>query len=67
MIWYKANEELPKEGKQLIVAYWNLYNKYDAEATFLCFRLGSNWMWRDGCTEDIRNTDRWAYIEPPED
>lgn len=55
MIWYKANEELPKEGKQL------------AEATFLCSRLGSNWMWRDGCTEDIRNTDRWTYIEPPED
>lgn len=66
MIWHKADEELPTEGKQLIVAYWNLDNKYNAEATFLCYRLGSNWM-RDGCAEDIRNTDQWAYIEPPED
>lgn len=65
--WHKASEELPKEFTRVLVAYWNIDCQYNEEATMLCYRCGDEWIDNIRNRYEIESTDRWVYIELPED
>lgn len=67
MKWHKANKELPKEFKRVLVSYWNMDCQYDEEAIMICYRCKDEWIYNGRDRYGIEATDRWAYIELPED
>lgn len=71
MKWYKvAHDNLPKENKFVLVSF--LYDSMRTEDTCVIARLSENYygdaVWNDGVNfYQLTDTDRWAYIELPED
>lgn len=70
MKWYKTNEGLPPIGKFVFVAMSNYFDQYNECFVYVMEYDGNRrWKYYDGGTEyvGISDTDRWAYIELPED
>lgn len=70
MKWHKPNEGLPPIGKYVFVAMSNFFDQYnDAFVYVMKYDGNRRWEYYDGGTEYIMvsGTDRWAYIELPED
>lgn len=68
--WNKPNEELPPIGKFVFVAMSNYFNQYnDAFIYVMKYSANGCWEYYDGGIEyvGVSDTDRWAYIELPED
>ncbi len=70
MKWYKVNEWLPQTGEYVLVATLNYFDQYANEFCHVMRYTGDGrWEYSDSWAEYeiIHNTDRWAYIELPED
>lgn len=70
MKWHKISKELPPINKPVFVAMLNYFDQYNEDFVYVMKYDGNRrWEYYDGGTEYIRvsDTDRWAYIELPED
>lgn len=68
MKWHKVVDELPPEFITVLVAPLNPDGEFDMDLLSLCYRSGNYWFGQPlrGNVE-IELTDRWTYIELPED
>ena len=73
MKWNKVSEKLPLIEKPVFVAMPNYLNQYNENFVYV-MKYNGNGYWEyweccDGGTEyvGVSDTDRWAYIELPED
>lgn len=70
MKWYKVNEKFPPIKKPVFVAMPDYFDQYNENFVYIMEYNGNGyWEYYDGGTEyiGVSNTDRWAYIELPED
>lgn len=74
MKWYKPSEKLPEEGRLVILATKDKrtgYSEIDvdiAEASSYAFSDEKYWyVYLTGKSQPISESDRWAYIELPEE
>ena len=70
MKWYKVSEKLPPIGKLVLVAMPNYFDQYSEDfVSIMKYNENGCWKYYDGGTEYMgaSDTDRWAYIELPED
>lgn len=71
MIWHKMNE-LPSIGKTVLVSFMDKDNNYRYEGAYVlaCVEINENGENVWACFDDefpIDETDRWTYIELPDD
>ena len=70
MKWHKVEDGLPPIGKSVFVAMPNYLDQYSEDFVYVMNYNGNNrWEYYDGGKEYtcVHNTDRWAYIELPEE
>lgn len=70
MKWYKVSEKSPPIKKPVLVAMPNYFDQYSKDFVYVMKYSGNGcWEYYDGGTEYVwvSDTDRWAYIELPEE
>lgn len=70
MKWHKVSEEFPPIGKSVLIAMPNYYDQYSEDFVYVMKYNGNGrWEYYENGTEyiGVSDTDRWAYIELPED
>ena len=70
MKWNKVSEKLPLIKKPVFVAMPNYLDQYNENFVYVMKYNGNGyWEYYDGGTEyvGVSDTDRWSYIDLPED